>query len=299
MIDSNSHRLLRRQYNRVFSDGVFDEKKLPELFQLINDSYTNFDEDRALNRRAEEISSRELELINAQLEEKNTFLDSFNHGLAHDVKNHTANFKGLMSMLNKYLARKNEKMVKTIVGKLENSISQMINILDGFLYLSRAEGKFDDQFALINGEKLKEQIQLEIEYLTSSNNIEVAYNFNPQNLSYSRHILRIIFVNLISNSIKFRRDNVEAKIVASLDYIDDLIILTVRDNGKGMDLESDEQKIFKLFNRFEQNPGVKGYGVGLFMIKKVLDYNHGKFEILSKINEGTEIKISLPTHIKK
>lgn len=287
-----SHRLLKRQYGKAFPEGKFSEVGFQKLLGLVDDYYHSVDEERNLNHRIQEISSRELEKNNTELAEKNMFLDSFNHGLAHDVKNHTANFKGLLSMLKKYHRLDNSKMIEKIVGKLDTSIGQMTYIIDGFLYLSRAEGKLDSNFSLIDSSQLKNHISIETEYLISNHKHKLIYDINVDGLFYSQHILRIILVNLISNSIKFCNPKVPAKVNIKITFDKVFVYLWVKDNGIGMNMKDPNNKMYTLFNR--KNNNVKGHGVGLFMIKKILDYNKGKIEIKSEPNNGTEIYIKLP-----
>lgn len=287
-----SHRLLKRQYAKAFPGGKHTDEGLQKLLLLVDKYYCSADEERTLTYRAQEISSKEVGIINAKLEEKNMFLDSFNHGLAHDVKNHTANFKGLLSMLRKYYKLDNQKMMDTIVDKLDTSISQMTTIIDGFLYLSRAEGKLDSNLTLIDSTKLKENISIETEYLISNSEHNLSYDIEVDGLYYSSHILRIILVNLISNSIKFCKPGIPAQVDIKIGHDENFVYLWIKDNGIGMDLKDPDNKMFTLFNR--ENVKVKGYGVGLFMIKKILDYNKGIIELKSEPNKGTEIHIKLP-----
>ena len=143
LLPDNAHRLTRRQLKKAFPDGICTKYQLNDFIELVNNSYHYFDEERHLNQRAESIISRELEDINSELFQKNEFLDSFNHGLAHDIKNHSSNLEGLVQMLKKYSDKSEDKKIKTIAHKLGISINQMNSILNGFIYLSKAEGRVD------------------------------------------------------------------------------------------------------------------------------------------------------------
>lgn len=288
------NRLAARQLRKAFPDDVFTEEGLELFIKLVNDSYNNVDDERILNQRAMQISQKELETINNELNQRNVFLDSFNHGLAHDVKNHTANILGLIQMLRKYLSRGNPEMVEKIVDRLDLSTHQLTSIVQGFLYLSKFENKTDDEFTEILPEVLQAAIQLEIQYLLLGKNITINYVFSDNSLYYSKHILKIIFVNLISNSIKFSRPDVPGIINARLERKGDELVVEVRDNGIGMDLNDPNNKVFRLFNRTEEAAREKGYGVGLYVVKKIIDRNQGQINLQSEPGEGTTITISLP-----
>lgn len=288
------HRLLKRQYKKAFPEGEVSESGIPKLLKLVNNSYLYFDEERKLSRRAEEISSEELKKINRELEEKNAFLDDFNHGLAHDAKNHTANLKGLLRMMTKYQKLEKYDKMDIISQKLELSVNQMTRLLDGFLYLSSAEGFLDSRKEIIDVQKLKEEINLEIEYLIAGKGYQVNYELGSGEICYSKHILRVILVNLISNSLKFAKQNVDTVVNVSIKNRKGCLEIIVKDNGIGMDLEDSTSTMFKLFDRRNKTKHIKGYGIGLFMIKNILDRNNGEIVIESELRKGTEIKIKLP-----
>jgi signal transduction histidine kinase len=288
------NRLAARQLRKAFPDDTYTEHGLALFIKLINDSYNNMDDERMLNQRAMQISQKELEVINSELNQRNVFLDSFNHGLAHDVKNHTANILGLIKMLRKYLSRGNTEMLEKIVDRLDLSTHQLTSIVQGFLYLSKFENKTDDEFSEIVPDILQEAIQLEIQYLLLGKNTSLHYTFSPNSVYYSKHILKIIFVNLISNSIKFSRPDVPGIINAKLEKRDDELVLEVSDNGIGMNLNDPENKVFRLFYRTEAAESERGFGVGLYVVKKIIDRNMGQIHINSTPGEGTSITIRLP-----
>ncbi len=287
------NRLTARQLKKAFPDNQYSPEGMQKFIDLVNESYKSFDEERMLNQRAVQISQKELESVNRELQIKNDFLDSFNHGLAHDVKNHTSNIIGLISMLRKYTARQNTEMVKMIIEKLDLSTSQLTSIVQGFLYLSRSENKVDGEYKLIFPDQLKESILLETQSLLQGKNVDILFKFDTQDLFYSKHILKIIFVNLVSNAIKFSKSNETNKIIVCLSNNADFLELEVKDNGIGMELSNPENKIFKLFNQ-AGTVQAKGHGVGLFVIKKIVERNNGKIELDSTLGEGTTIRITLP-----
>ncbi|MGL5892584.1 MAG: sensor histidine kinase, partial [Bacteroidia bacterium] len=210
------------------------------------------------------------------------------------VKNHTDNILGLISMLRKYLTRNNPEMVEKIIEKLDLSTNQLTSIVAGFLYLSKFENRTDSEYLQIEAEVLQAAVQLEIQYLLLGRNISLNYNFSCNHLFYSKHILKILFVNLISNSLKFSKPGQAGIVNATLTHTSDELTICVEDNGIGMNIEDENNKVFQLFYRTKQVETEKGFGVGLYVIKKIIDRNNGKIEIASRINEGTKISIRLP-----
>ncbi len=290
----NANRLTLRQLRKFPDDTLYTKENIAAFVKLVNDSYNSFDEERRLNNHVVDLSSKELNTINEQLNEKNEFLDSFNHGMAHDIKNHMSNITGLVTMLKKYHTRNEKIVVNTIIEKLELSSNQLTVIVQGFLYLSRAESNIDNQFNIINGEEVINAVKAETLFLTMDRDCEINYKFEIDKLFFSFHVIKIIFVNLISNSIKFSKKGVQAKINVSLIQNPESVVLSVSDNGIGMDLKNPNNKIFQLFNRTGDTKMVKGTGVGLFIIKKIVERNDGKIEVNSQLLEGTTFKITIP-----
>jgi signal transduction histidine kinase len=291
---ANANRLLTRQLKKFFADGNCTIDTFNQFIESVSDAYHASEEERALYKRAEQISSAELEKTNVALQIKNDFLDTFNHGMAHDIKNHTSNIIGLINMLKKYTAKQNMEMVHEINDQLELSANQMTSIVQGFLYLSRSEVKVDNQYIVISKEALINVINLETKFLGLGKNVTINYEFNLNELFFSRHILKIIFVNLISNSIKYSKPDVDPIIKATLSHDQNNITLSVSDNGIGIDMEHAEKKLYNLFEQAENNSH-KGFGVGLFLIKKIADRNKGQIKVESTLGIGTTVTVQFPT----
>ena len=291
---NNPHRLITRQINKSFPNSEIDRENLLTFLRLVNESYHGFDDERRFNKRVEEISSQELAAYNEELKLKNSFLDSFNHGMAHDVKNHTSNILGLIRMLKKYTVLEQKEMTESIVDKLYLSANQLSSIVGGFLYLSKAEGNIASQYELINQDHLKKAVDLETHYLILGRNIDIIYTFGIENLVFSEHILRIVLVNLISNSIKFSKPNVKGVINVSVRNTTEMVELIVNDNGLGMDLKSDKNKLYRMFSRNKNASRADGHGLGLFMVKKIIEFNQGTLDVQSEPNVGTKFIITFP-----
>lgn len=295
MSDNDFHRLLRRQLKKSeFDQALLDDPKFSHFLSLINSSYKNFDEERKLGERAEKLSGEELKQINLTLVEKNHFLDSFNHGLAHDAKNHTANLKGLLKMFDKYNDNKNPEKLAVITERLYRSVNQMNSLLDGFLFLSSGRINVEEDLEDIDDDYLKESVLLEIDYLISGTEHVINFELELEGLKFSQAILKIILVNLISNALKFSKVGVPNCINVNVTFDESNVILVVKDTGIGMDLNDQNSTMFKMFDRRSNTAHIKGFGVGLYLIKSILDKNNGAINIESELRKGTQINIILP-----
>ena len=95
--------------------------------------------------------------------------------------------------------------------------------------------------------------------------------------------------NLISNAAKYSRKGVKSEVKVSAYDKDEWIVILFSDNGEGVDLEKYGHKIFGMFERI--NVQIAGTGIGLYMVKKIMEDNDGKVEVESLVGEGSTFKL--------
>jgi signal transduction histidine kinase len=102
--------------------------------------------------------------------------------------------------------------------------------------------------------------------------------------------LESIMLNLVTNAIKYSDPNKDQpKIIFTTDITDDFVVLNVKDNGLGIDLEKHKDSIFGLYKTFHRNSDARG--VGLYLTKNQIENMGGKIELESTLNFGTTFKI--------
>ena len=99
----------------------------------------------------------------------------------------------------------------------------------------------------------------------------------------------MIVNNLVSNAIKYRSNQRKLDLKVSTQKAEGFLVLSVQDNGKGMELDKHGHKVFAMFGRIDSE--VKGTGVGLYMVKTILEEYEGKISVISQINEGTTFQV--------
>jgi light-regulated signal transduction histidine kinase (bacteriophytochrome) len=106
-------------------------------------------------------------------------------------------------------------------------------------------------------------------------------------------LITTLFVNLIGNSLKFRRPDVPPKVWVSARHADDEWVINVRDNGIGIEAEFAE-KVFVIFQRLHARDAYEGTGIGLAIVKKIVEYHGGRIWLDLDVEEGTSINFTLP-----
>ena len=110
-----------------------------------------------------------------------------------------------------------------------------------------------------------------------------------------RDMLKEVFVNLISNGIKYNRSG--GKITVSLAEKEDVLVVDVSDTGVGI-AEEDIPRVGEDFYRVKREGTAPGIGIGLAIVRKILDMHEGVLNIESKLNKGSKFSVFLP-RIKK
>jgi signal transduction histidine kinase len=92
----------------------------------------------------------------------------------------------------------------------------------------------------------------------------------------------------LSNAVKYRFPGRKSEVYIKTEVINKYVVLTVRDNGLGIDPEK-KDRIFKMFKRLHDH--VEGSGVGLYIVKKIVENSGGMIEVESELGKGTEFKV--------
>lgn len=124
-------------------------------------------------------------------------------------------------------------------------------------------------------------------------NIETLYKQKECVACIDKDLMENVFINLIENAIKYSRDSVEILISCSVE--NNSLLLKIKDNGLGIN-EKNLYSIFKIFER-GMNPNsnkVKGFGIGLYYVQKVVAAHKGKINIISEEGKGSEFIIEIP-----
>ena len=142
----------------------------------------------------------------------------------------------------------------------------------------------DGELTLIDCNEIVNSVLSDMDNSIKNNNAKITVQNLPVLNGYKIE-LRQLFQNLISNSIKFRKNDVNPEISISADKYDNMWRFAVKDNGIVID-KKDKDKIFLIFKRLHNRDDYKGTGIGLSFCKKIVELHNGVIWVESKINEG-------------
>jgi PAS domain S-box-containing protein len=237
------------------------------------------------------VANEELSMTNRQLLHSNADMDNFIYTASHDLRAPITNIEGLMKALLRKLSPENlqDPTLMRITGMIGDSIERFKKTINDLGLITRIQREGNEDSILISLAEVIEQVKLDLELLIQESDVslEIQVEDCPK-IAFSPKNLRSIVYNLLSNAIKYRSPQRSPLIHISYHQEPGYVVLTVQDNGLGMDL-SRENKIFALFKRLHTH--VEGSGIGLYMIKKIIDNAGGKIEVESQEGKGSTFRV--------
>lgn len=233
--------------------------------------------------------NEELKAALEKLEANNQYLEQLAYISAHDIKAPIITLDGLISLMNNTNAVKEEyrevlNMIRNTIKQMQRTNHSLNNILKLRKNLLLRENATDQVYPLSNIiEDVIATLQSEIESTGTRLKFETS---KVSGVFFPYVHMKSIFYNLISNAIKYRDAAKPLQINISGEQIsEELFSFTISDNGLGMDVEANREKLFGIFKRFHDH--VEGTGVGLHIVKSIIEAYGGTIDVKSKPGEGT------------
>ncbi|MFD2998738.1 ATP-binding protein [Pontibacter toksunensis] len=251
-----------------------------------------FQANRELEAEIEERKKAQKALLdrNQDLVRINADLDSFVYLASHDLKSPVANMEGLLDALREEMAAP-DGAVEPILERFETSVRKINRTIQDLSDVSKFQRRSDNEIMEeIPFENLLGDVLGSIQLMVQQSGVEIQTDFSRKpSVCFIPQHLQSILQNLLTNAIKYRSPERAPVVKISTEETEDFVVLTVKDNGIGIDLEKHRKKIFNLFKRLHDH--VEGNGVGLYVVKRIIDNYQGKIEVESQVNKGTAFKV--------
>lgn len=245
-----------------------------ELIKEVSERIRGEGEIRKLNK---DLAHR-AELLEATNEE----LEAFSASVSHDLRNPLARVVGFASLLKDGAEPRLSQKQGEYLDKICAAGTQMAALIDDLLRLSRA-GQVELAFTRVDLNDLADDAIAELERETLGRNIVWKRPRLPV-VSGDVSLLKQVFLNLVSNALKFTRPRNPAEIeIAALGETGDEWTLLVRDNGVGFDPEK-VAKLFGAFQRLHSKSEFEGTGIGLANVRRIILRHGGR--VWAEANEG-------------
>lgn len=219
--------------------------------------------------------------------EHNNKLKNFAHIVTHNLKQHAANFEGLMELFDDAESRSEEEEILSHLRTLSSSLSKTISNLHDIVNVQNSKNLKTKKIYIADA---IDNILEVLDIVIKENNATI-YNNIPRKLFlyYNCSYFESIIQNLLSNAIKYKHPDRDP--VISIDFYFDKneFQLTISDNGVGIDLDKYGKDIFGLYKTFHHNDDAEG--VGLYLIKNQIESYGGRIKVESEVNVGTTFTI--------
>ncbi len=219
---------------------------------------------------------------------RNTELEQFGYIISHNLRSPVANIIGAVSVLNDPDLNTEDKEV--LSKGISDSVKKLDNVVQDLNNILQVKGEISNNKEIVHFSELVDDIKTSIKNLIDKNSITIKHDFSEINgLLTIKSYMYSVFYNLISNSIKYRRQHIPSFIVIESRLEKNKMELIFADNGMGINLNKNGGDVFGLYKRFHNH--IEGKGMGLFMVKTQVETLGGKISIKSTENKGTEFKI--------
>lgn len=242
----------------------------------------------ALLFRSVQTGKAELSIKNAELLATNYRLDHFIYATSHDLKSPINNLEGLLNLLKKEELSSENQVLTDKMQYTVDSLRQTILDIENLIKTDRLGSGDAEELDL---EGLIEAVLKENEVALSESNAEVHRDIQCKTVYYPRTAMKSVLQNLISNAIKYRSPDRQCVIRIETERKGERIILRIADNGLGIDLAKNGEKLFGMFSRFHSH--VPGSGLGLYAVKQVIERNGGRIELNSEPDKGTTLVVTV------
>jgi len=240
-------------------------------------------------------ANKSLQLMNRELQRSNQNLEEFAHASSHDLKEPIRKIHYFTHQLKDQLKQRlSEGELRSFV-RIENATLRMGNLIDDLLLYSHVSQRpHETEPVDLNDQVMRvlEDLELDIEEKKALIEVEQL----PIVRGYRRQ-LQQLFQNLVSNALKYSRASVQPMIriraEKTIENAKEFYVIEVSDNGIGFEQQYAE-KIFLMFSRLHGRSEYSGTGVGLSIVKKVVENHHGFIRVESGVNEGACFRIYLP-----
>ena len=216
----------------------------------------------------------------------------FTANVSHELKTPLTTILGYAELINAGMAEDQDTL--RFAGKIQTEVKRLISLIESIIYLSELDekstgGKEKEEF---NINQLLAEVLERLESLAQEKNIRIIADNLPVNIIANRAMIEELLYNLIENAIKYNK--IEGVVEIRLEKKEGKTEITVADSGIGIPPEHLD-RIFERFYRVDlsRSKTSGGFGLGLSIVKHIVNYHQGTVTINSKVDEGTEVKVNL------
>jgi light-regulated signal transduction histidine kinase (bacteriophytochrome) len=236
-------------------------------------------------------SEEQLKKIMARLSRSNEDLEEFASAASHDLQEPLMVITNFLQIIMEDFSDRIDGKGKDYMRYTIDAAERMRGLLNGLMEYSRITTRVHFRKDVPVKEVIMSALE-NMDYSIKKHNAEIVTDFPDEEVSCDPYQIARALQNLISNSLKFC-DRERPRIVISASRSGKFWTLTVHDNGIGIS-EEDHARIFQIFQRAHGIGEYEGVGVGLAMVRKIVDRHGGTVKVASRKGEGSTFSFTLP-----
>lgn len=281
------------------------EQKLKQLYSELEEKTKGLEEmntELILRERDFLKSEEKVRQLNAELEKKveerteqlnasNHEMEAFTYSVSHDLRAPLRAIDGYTRILEEDYNPRLDANGKRLIQVITRNAKYMGQLIDDLLEFSRTSKVPVTKTGFNTDEEVR---RICSELLSQEQNRKIEINIKPLvSCQGDINMLRQIWINLISNALKYSRKTSEAIISITSQEHQGEILYIIQDNGVGFDMNYVE-KLFGVFQRLHKKEEFEGTGVGLALVKRIIDRHGGKIWAQAELNKGATFYFTLP-----
>lgn len=250
---------------------------------------------------ARKLAEQEVRKLNSNLEkrvrertsellEANTALEAFSYSVSHDLRSPVRSVIGFTGIINKRYAEDLQPDLRELLGLIESHSKRMNTIIDDLLTLARF-GKEKLHIDKVDMTGLFNKVW-ENHLFSNPHQAQLVLKDLPE-IHADGSMLEQVAVNLLSNALKYSSKTEAPLVEVGCITAPDEVTFYVKDNGAGFDMK-DYDKLFGAFQRLHASTDFEGTGVGLTLVRRIIEKHGGKIWAEAKVDEGATFYFSLP-----
>ena len=236
-------------------------------------------------------ANNELKKNLEELERSNKELKSFTHITSHDLQEPLRTITSYSQLIERRYKRQLDPDADEFLEYMVSDAKRMKSMIQGLLDYSHVEAK-GDEFKEVNTEKALDIALSNLQHSIEQYHAEVTHDPLPPVFADENQIVNV-FQNLIDNALKFRKKDETPKIHISAKKDDNEWIFSVKDNSMGIE-DQYFDKIFEVFKRLHAIGEYEGAGIGLAIVKRIIDRHGGHIWVKSSPGEGSTFYFTIP-----
>lgn len=300
----------KNMYYSTITDAIKTIEKQTVELELNKKDNTTFDaitefvftpEDKQIKLTITDITKRKraedrLKETIKELEDSNHELESFAYITSHDLQEPLRTIASYAQLIERRYKGKLDQDADEFMEFMVNGAARMKEMIQGLLDYSRV-GTRGEKFKEFNAEEALNNALSNLQSSIKENNAEITYDKLPV-IYGDKWQITSIFLNLISNALKFCcKKGVKPKVHISASKEDDEYVFSVHDNGIGLDKEYSDQ-IFEVFKRLHTIDEYHGVGIGLAIVKRIVDRHGGRVWVESESGKGSTFYFTIHDNLE-